>query len=80
MASYEDMFNWLCNFIGEVTILSSFNGHRSCDSRDITDLIFHVTLQDHLIKRGRDFMEGSSSLYIPTLSTLVVTSVVIADM
>ena len=35
----------------------------SCDSKDITDLIFHVTLQDHLVEGHCDFVQESSSLY-----------------
>ena len=42
------------------------DGYRACGSRDITYLIFHVTLQDHVIKGSCDFMEGSSSLYATT--------------
>ena len=34
---------------------------------DVTDIIFHVTWQDHAIKGPLDFMEGHSSLYIPIL-------------
>ena len=39
--------------------LAKFGGHRSFGSRDITDL-FHVTLQDHVIKEPCEFMDGSS--------------------
>ena len=34
---------------------------------DVTDIIFHVTWQDHAIKGPLDLMEGRSSLYIPIL-------------
>ena len=34
---------------------------------DVTDIIFHVTWQDHVIKGPLDLMEGRSSLYIPIL-------------
>ena len=34
---------------------------------DVTDIIFHVTWQDHAIKGPLDLMEGHSSLYIPIL-------------
>ena len=40
--------------------LAKFGGHCPLGSRDITDLIFHVTLQDHVIKEPCDFMGGSS--------------------
>ena len=34
---------------------------------DVTDIIFHVTWQDHAIRGPLDLMEGRSSLYIPIL-------------
>ena len=40
-----------------------FGDHRRCCSRDITDLTFHMTLQDHVIKWSCEFMEGSSNSY-----------------
>ena len=45
---------------------ATFNGHMPCGSRDIECLIFHVTLKDHVIIGPCDFMEESSSSYIPT--------------
>ena len=59
--------------------LAKFGGHCPLGSRDITDLIFHVTLQDHVIKEPCDFMGGSSSLYIPNQPSLVVISIVVVD-
>ena len=56
-----------------------FGCQRTCDSRDITDLIFHVTMQDRVIKGLCDFMEGDSSFYIYTLSSLVAIGVVLTD-
>ena len=47
--------------------LSKFADHCPFGSRDIIDLIFHATLQDHVIKEPCDFMGGRSSLYIPNL-------------
>ena len=35
--------------------------------------ICYVTLQDHVIKRSSDFIEGNSSLYLITLASLVAT-------
>ena len=56
-----------------VSLLSKFAGLRPYCSTDITGLIFHVTLQDHMIAGLCGFMEGSSSLsslYIPTLPSI----------
>ena len=53
--------------------------HRHCGSRDIADLNFHLILQDLLIKGYSDFMEGSSSRYIPTLPRLVAVDIVEVD-
>ena len=57
--------------------LRKFSGHRLCCRSDITYLVFHVILQDHVIKGLCKFMEGNSSMYIPTLPSLVVTSIVV---
>ena len=59
--------------------LSKFGEHRPCGSRDRKDRVFHVTLQGHMIKGPCDFMEGSSSLSIPTLPSLLVTDIVSVD-
>ena len=60
--------------------LAKFGGHRLSYSRDITGLILHVTLQDHVIKSLYEFMEGSFSLYISTLPNLVAAGIVLVDM
>ena len=39
--------------------------HRHCNRGDIIDLIFHVTLEDHVIQELCDFMKENSPLYIP---------------
>ena len=39
-----------------------------------------MTLQDHVIKRSDDFMEGNSPLYIPTLPKLIAIDIVLMDM
>ena len=41
--------------------------------------MFHMTLQNHVIKGPCDFMEESSSLYIPTLPNSVATDIVLVD-
>ena len=55
--------------------LVKFNDIMSCGSRDMTYLIYHVTLQDHVIKGSSDFMEKSSSWSVTTLSGLVAIDV-----
>ena len=59
--------------------LAKFGGLRPCGSKDIADLVFHVTLQNHMINEPCDFMGGSSSLYIPILPSLVAISIVDVD-
>ena len=54
------------------TLPAKFDGHTPCGSRDITYLICHVTLQDHVTKESFNFMEGDSSLYIIALLDLVL--------
>ena len=46
---------------------AEFCGHRPCGSSDTATKIVYIILQDHVIKGSGDFMEGNSSLYIPTL-------------
>ena len=41
------------------------------NSIDTTDLIFHVSLQDHGIKGSSDFIEGSSLLFITKQPSVV---------
>ena len=59
--------------------LVKFGGNRSCGSRDIADLIFHMSLQNHVTKGHCDFMERGFSLYIPTLTCLVALNIVVVD-
>lgn len=56
-----------------------FGGHRPRCSRNITDLIFHVILQNHVIKELCEVMEQSHPLHIPTLSRLVATGIVVVE-
>ena len=41
--------------------------------------MFYMTLQDHMIKGFGDFMEGNSSLHIPTLPKLTAIDIVLMD-
>ena len=63
--------------------LVKFGGNRSCGSRDIADLIFHMSLHIslvlHVTKGHCDFMERGFSLYIPTLTCLVALNIVVVD-
>ena len=56
-----------------------FGGLRLFSSRDIENLIFHVALQDLVIKGPFDFMERSSSFYILTLPSVVAIAIVVVD-
>ena len=47
-------------------LFAKFSDHRPCGSSNRAARIFCVTLQDHVIKGSGDFMEGNSSLHIPT--------------
>ena len=77
------MFKGLCYVLGGsfslTHYLAKFVCHRPRGSRDITGLIFDVTLLGQAIKGSCDFMEGGSSLYIPTLASLVAISIVVVD-
>ena len=89
VASYNHSFKWSCDFMvtlphittrlnGRVTLwFAMFIGQRPCGSRDITDLICHVKLQDHLIKGSYDFMEGSSLLYVTIMPSFVTVAIVV---
>ena len=72
------MFKGLYDFMGG-NCPGKFSDHKLCNSRDITDLIFHVTLYHHVIKEPCDLMEGNSSLYKPTLPSLVAIGIVVVD-
>ena len=58
---------------------AKFSGHKPCGYSDITTEIVHMTLQDHLIKGSGNFMEGNSSLYIPTLPKSIAIDIVLID-
>ena len=53
--------------------------HWRSGSRDVTDIILHVTFQDHVIKSLCDFIEGSSSLCISILLSLVVPGIAVVN-
>ena len=57
---------------------SKFGGYGPC-GRSITDPIFHVTLQDHVIEGPCDFREGTSPLYTLTMQSSVAIGIVVVD-
>ena len=57
--------------------LVKFGGHRPYGSRDITDLTFQVTLQDHVVQGPCDFMKGSTSFYSPIVPCLINNGIVV---
>ena len=59
--------------------LTKFGDNKLCGSGEIMDLVFHVNLQNHAIKGPFGIMEGSSSLYNPTLPSSVAISIVVVD-
>ena len=58
---------------------AKFYGPRPRGNSDTATKIIYVTLQDHLIKGYADFVEGNSSLYIPTLPKLIIIDIVFMD-
>ena len=54
-------------------------GHRLCGSSDTAAKIVCMTLQVHVIKGSGDFMEGISSLHVPTLPKLIAMDIVLMD-
>ena len=46
---------------------AKFDGHSHSGSGVIRNLVCQVILQDHMVKRSYDFMDGSPSWYVTTL-------------
>ena len=60
--------------------LGKFNDHRPCDRRDISCLLYHVTLRHHMVKRSCDYIEEKiSSFYVTTLLGLVTIGIVVVN-
>ena len=72
---------WLygLNFLIASYHFATFSGHRPCGSSDTAARRVYVTLKDHVIKVSGDFMEGNSSLYIPTLPKVIAIDIVLMD-
>ena len=60
--------------------LGMFCGHWSSGSGDKKYLICHVTSQNQVIEGSRNFIDGSSSMYVTNLPNLVATGIVIVEM
>ena len=69
----------ICARVGCIKVAQAHISLMTRLSRDITDQIFLVTWQDHLIKGSCNFMGGSSSLHIPTLPSLVTIGTAVVD-
>ena len=54
----------------------NFGSHMDCASRDTVFLIYHVILQDHVIKGSSDFMARSLLRELITLPNLVAIDIV----
>ena len=58
---------------------AKFNSHRPRNSTDIRDLRFLINLQDYVIKGSCNFVQGTSSLYTPSLPNLVAIGFVVEE-
>ena len=67
------------NFLIVSDHFTKFSGHRSCGISDTAAKIVYVTLHGQMIKGFVDFMEGNSSLYIPTLPKLIVIDIMLME-
>ena len=58
---------------------AKFGGYSYSASRVIMVLVCHVILQCHIIKGSCDFIGGSPSWYVTTLSSLLVIGIEIVE-
>ena len=58
---------------------TEFGCHRHSCNRDMMVFVYHVTLQDHMIKALYDFMIRSLSRYITILASLVAIDIVVVE-
>ena len=56
-----------------------FGGHRNCLIGNITGLLCHMDLPDHVIKGSCNFMGWNPSRYVATLPSLVALGTVVAE-
>ena len=60
--------------------LAMFDDHWSSARGDIKYLAYHVTLQNHVIERSSNTVNGSSSWNITILPSLVAIGIVVVKM
>ena len=72
---------WLngLNFLIASHLFAKFSGFRPVGSSDTAAKIVYMTLREHLIKKSGDFLEGNSTLYIPTLPKLIAIDIELMD-
>ena len=58
---------------------TKFSGHRPCYGKNKAAKIHYVNLQGHVIKGLGNFIEGNSSLCVPTMSILVTIDIMLMD-
>ena len=66
----------VCHVIWQDT---KFGGHRHSGSGDVIVFVYHVILQDHLIKALCDFMVWSPSRQVTTLPSLGPIGTVVVE-
>ena len=76
MTSRDHVFNGL-NFLILCHHFAIFCGHRPCGSSDIVSKVVYMTLQGHVVKGSGNLMKRNSSLYIPTLASLMAIDIVL---
>ena len=59
--------------------LPMFGGHWSSASGDVIYLTRHVTSQNHVIERPRNFLDWISSWHVITLPSVVVIGIMVVQ-
>ena len=58
---------------------ANFTRHRHCSSGDIMVIVYHVILQDHVIKGSCDVMDRSPSRWVTILPSLVFINTLVLE-
>ena len=58
---------------------AKFNGHGHCGNGDIMVLVFHIILEEHIIKRLCNFAAKSTSRQVTILPSMVTINTVVAE-
>ena len=78
VTSRKHIFEGLCELMRRIPPvihhLTMFGGHWSSASGDMKYLKFHITSPNDVIEGSSNFMSGSSSRNVTTLTSLVVSS------